>query len=319
MGQVRTTMPANDNKYYIRQARGGYSTCIQGKPTHAFLDVFNNCVGYVCGAFNEEEGYGYEKYHLNCNAENFIERAIASGLSVFKEPRVGDIMVWQKGTLSASDGAGHVAMCVYNDGHTVKYAQSGYGSSNPFWITTTTNSNGRYGLSSAYTYRGAIRPKRFVQDAPVQPSNPVKPGNVGKFNIGEKVIISGPLYTSSNASSPVGSVSGKVTTITRRNNGSAHPYNTEGDLGWMDEESIKAYSEPTPAPSQPTPSVPRAFAVGDRVRPTRLVDYNGTSLRAYDSFYTISELKGNRAVLTAPRNGKPVVWAAMRTEDLEHC
>lgn len=311
---IRTTRPGAGNKYYITRSAGGYSTCIVGKPTDAFCNVLSNCVGYACGAANEELDLGYEKYHLNCNAENFIERAIASGLSVYKTPQVGDIICWEgKGSL-----AGHVGIVIeVVNSNCIKVAQSGYGSSNPFYITTNYNNNGRWGLSSNYPFRGFIRILKN-KPAPSKPSNPVKPGNVSKFNIGQKVIINGPLYTSSNASNPVGSVSGKVTTITRRNDGSAHPYNTEGDLGWMDEESIKAYSEPTPAPSQPAPSTPRAFAVGDKVRPTRLVDYNGTNLRAYDGFYTISELKGNRAVLTAPRNGKQVVWAAMRTEDLEH-
>ena len=313
-------MPSNDNKYFIRKAKGGYSTCVQGKPTHSFLDVFNNCVGYANGAYNEQEGLGYEKYHLNCNAENFIERAIASGLSVVKNPVVGGIMVWQKGaTLSGSDGAGHVAMCTYTDGRTTKYIQSGYGSSTSLWSTTTTNSNGRYGLSSSYTYRGCIVPKTWRYDGtsnstPTQPSKPVTPGAVGKFNVGDKVVIDGPLYTSSNASTPVSTISNKVTEITRRNDGSAHPYNTTGDLGWMDESSITKYTEqasnPTPAPQPTEPE----FKVGDRVAPTRLVDYNGTHLRQYDDSYTISELKGNRAVLKA----RGQVWAAMRTEDLKH-
>lgn len=322
MGKVRTTMPSNDNKYYIRQANGGYSTCIQGKPTHPYLNVFSNCVGYACGAYNEQENLGYEKYHLNCNAENFIERAIASGLSVVKEPVVGGIMVWQLGTLSGSDGAGHVAICIYNDGKTVKYAQSGYGSSNPFYIITTTNANGRYGLSSGFTYRGCIAPKTWKYDGTSTPSTPsatIKPGAVGKFNIGDKVIINGPLYPSSNAGSPTGNASNKVTTITRRNDGSAHPYNTTGDLGWMDESSISKYNEPSPeVKPEPAPNVPETFKVGDKVKPIRLVDYNGKSLKQYDDVYTISELKGNRAVLTAPRNGKAVVWAAMRTEDITH-
>ena len=71
-----------------------------------------------------------------------------------------------------------------------------------------------------------------------------KPGPVGKFNIGDKVYIEGPLYTSSNASSPAGNTAKKLTNITRVNPGSAHPYNTTGDLGWMDESSITKYSEP---------------------------------------------------------------------------
>ena len=64
-----------------------------------------------------------------------------------------------------------------------------------------------------------------------------------KFKIGDKVIINGYLYKSSNATTPSGSVKNKVTKITRIANGSKHPYNTTGDLGWMDESSIKLYEE----------------------------------------------------------------------------
>lgn len=67
-----------------------------------------------------------------------------------------------------------------------------------------------------------------------------------KFKIGDKVIISGNLYVSSNAIKPVSTVKNKVTYITRIAAGSKHPYNTTGDLGWMDESSIELYKEPTP-------------------------------------------------------------------------
>lgn len=77
-----------------------------------------------------------------------------------------------------------------------------------------------------------------------------------KFAIGDKVIINGALYTSSNASTASGNVSNKVTNITRYNAGSAHPYNTTGDLGWMDESSIKKYAETTSG---------QKFAIGDKV------------------------------------------------------
>ena len=64
-----------------------------------------------------------------------------------------------------------------------------------------------------------------------------------KFKIGDKVIINGYLYKSSNAITPSGSVKNKVTNITRTANGSKHPYNTTGDLGWMDESSINLYED----------------------------------------------------------------------------
>lgn len=260
---IRTTRPEAGNKYYIRKASGGYSTCIQGKPTDKWCDVLSNCVGYACGAANEELGLGYEKYHLNCNAENFIERAIASGLSVYKTPQVGDIICWE----GAGSLAGHVGIVIkVVNNNCIKVAQSGWGSSNPFYITTNYNNNGRWGLSSNYPFRGFIR---ILPTSPApQPTPKPTPGPSDKFNIGDRVVINGPLYASSNATSPAGSVSNKTTNINRKNPGSAHPYNTTGDLGWMDENSIRKAEEPKPQPApQPTPQ-PIGLQVGDRVKIT---------------------------------------------------
>jgi len=169
---IRTSRPTSGNKYFITKSAGGYSTCIQGKPTDSQCNVLSNCVGYACSAFNEELGLGYEKYHLNCNAENFIERAIASGLSVVSKPCVGAIICWQKGaTLSGSDGAGHVAIVieVVND-NCIRTAESGYGSSNPFWISTRYNNNGRWGLNSDYKFRGFIVNPNYPYNSNPTPS-----------------------------------------------------------------------------------------------------------------------------------------------------
>ena len=252
---IRTTRPTEGNKYFIRKANGGYSTCIQGKPTDSQCNVLANCVGYACGAYNEELGLGYEKYHLNCNAENFIERAIASGLSVLSKPVVGSILCWEGiGSL-----AGHVAIVieVIND-NCIRTAESGYGSSRPFWITTRYNNNGRWGLNSNYRPRGFIVNPNY----PYNPAPKPAPTPSDKFNIGDKVVINGALYASSNAALPAGSISNKVTNITRKNPGSAHPYNTTGDLGWMNESDIRMYTEPTPAPAP----VDKTLHVGDKVK-----------------------------------------------------
>ena len=335
MKSPRTTRPTAGNKYYIRQANGGYSTCIQGKPTDSQCNVLSNCVGFSCGFYNEEHEFGYEKYHLNCNAENMIERAIASGLSVVKNPVVGGLLVWQKGsTLSGSDGAGHIAGCFWvNDPVNptqCKTAESGWGSSNPFWTTTRNKGNGNWGAGSGYTYRGCIAPVGYIPPSQITPNVPrdeykdqievlisdlrvrtgagtdksvlgfaskgfynfydkadangytwykiadgqwlasnegwtnvypgkPKPAPTYKYNVGDKVVINGALYVSSNAASPSGSVSNKVTTITRRADGAAHPYNTTGDLGWMNESDIKPY-EPAPTPT------PTELKVGDKVK-----------------------------------------------------
>lgn len=253
MGKVRTTKPGAGNKYFIRQANGGFSTCIKGKPTDKDCNVLANCVGYANGAYNEQENLGYEKYHLNCNAENFIERAIASGLSVVKEPVVGGIMVWQKGaTLKASDGAGHVAICIEKGSDYIRTAESGYGS-NAFWTSKRTNSNGRWGAGSGYKYRGCIAPKTWKPDTPAPTPTPTPSSH--KFNIGDKVIINGNLYLTANATKAASSVKNKVTTVTRYSAGAKHPYNTKGDLGWMNESDIKKYSSTSAAPAQKTYTV----------------------------------------------------------------
>ena len=302
---IRTTRPTSGNKYFITKGSGGYSTCIKGKPTDKQCDVLSNCVGYACGAFNEELSLNYEKYHLNCNAEKFIERAIASGLSVISKPVVGSIICWQKGnTLSGSDGAGHVAIVIeVIDSNTIRTAESGYGSSNSFWITTRKNNNGRWGLNSNYRLRGFIVNPNY----PYNPEPP-KPTPTYKFKIGDKVIINGKLYGDADGGNPGKTIRNKVTNITRIAEGKPYPYNTTGDLGWMSENSINPYTDPIPS---------KDFKVGDKVVPITLVNYNGTRLIQYDPYYYITEISGNRAVLSANRNGKYYVWAALNTNNIK--
>lgn len=155
--EMRTSKPKAGNKFYITKSKGGYSTCIQGSPTDANCNVLANCVGYACGRFNEI--IGSMKYpSLNCNAENFIERAKNTyGLQVVPYPTLGGIMVWQKGaTLGGGDGAGHVAIVERIDSKNQIYtSESGYGSS-AFWNSVRKNDNGRWGLGSGYTFRGCI-------------------------------------------------------------------------------------------------------------------------------------------------------------------
>lgn len=254
---IRTTRP-NGQKEYITKSAGGWSSCIQGKPTYGPANTLANCVGYACGRFNEVynliTGHTGNKYaSLNCNAENFIERAISLGLKIVSEPVVGGIMVWQKGaTLSGSDGAGHVAFVEKKNSATQVYtSESGWGSSSIFWNSTRNKGNGNWGAGSGYKYRGCIVNPAVGEDP--TPGPQPTPGGDSKFKIGDEVIINGPLYVSSTASSPAGYVTNKKTKITRVAKGTSNPYNTAGDLGWMREESITAIT-PTP---QPTPTTER--------------------------------------------------------------
>lgn len=152
---MRTTKPSG-NKFYITKSRGGYSTCIQGYPVDSKANVLANCVGYACGRFNEI--IGSMKYpSLNCNAENFIERARSLGLSISSTPTLGGIMVWQKGnTLSGNDGAGHVAIVErINNSNSIYTSESAYNGAY-FFNATKTNSNGRWGMTRGYKFRGCI-------------------------------------------------------------------------------------------------------------------------------------------------------------------
>lgn len=79
--------------------------------------------------------------------------------------------------------------------------------------------------------------------------NPAPTPSKGKFEIGANVVINGNLYFSSDATKPSGSVKNKTTKITRYKSGAKHPYNTTGDLGWMDESDIKLESNTSSAPA----------------------------------------------------------------------
>ena len=149
--QMRTSKPGAGNKFFITRSKGGYSTCIQGSPTDSNCNVLANCVGYACGRFNEI--IGSMKYpSLNCNAENFIERAISLGLQVVQKPTLGGIMVFGgNGSL-----AGHVAIVERIDSANQIYtSESGYGTT-AFWNQIRTNNNGKWGIGANYTYRGCI-------------------------------------------------------------------------------------------------------------------------------------------------------------------
>ena len=71
---------------------------------------------------------------------------------------------------------------------------------------------------------------------------------------------------------------------------------------------VKFVNDPVP----PTPT--GDFKVGDNVTLSNWVDYNGTPLKKTRDYYTISEIRGNRAVLKAGNT----VYAAVNTANLVH-
>ena len=160
--KVRTKLPDYGNKLYNTKDVGGYSECIKGKPTHKGLNVLANCVGYACSRFNEIyddiTGFVGMKYpKLNCNAENFIERAKNLNLKVVNYPTLGGIMVWLKcETLSDKDGAGHVAIVERIDGKDKIFTSESNYNGTVFYNAIRNNSNKRWGLSEKYVFRGCI-------------------------------------------------------------------------------------------------------------------------------------------------------------------
>lgn len=295
---MRTTRPAN-NKNFITRGSGGWNTCIKGNPRYQYADALANCVGYASGRFNEiiniaRETTGCTYTTLNCNAVGFKERAEAAGLKTGFTPRRGAIMCWGK-----EGAAGHVAIVErVNNSNSVYTSESGWGSSAIFWNSTRSNNNGRWGIGAGYYFRCFIYLPDDVQKAidAEEPTPTPQPTPSDKFNIGDKVVVNGPLYVSSTASSPAGHVSNKVTNITRKNPGSAHPYNTTGDLGWMDESSIKKYEEPTPAP---TPAPSTELNVGDAVE--IIGTGNGSAYGGSNTAYGI----GWKRQILKIWNGKP--------------
>ena len=295
---MRTTRPAN-NKNFITRGSGGWNTCIKGNPRYQYADALANCVGYASGRFNEiiniaRETTGCTYTTLNCNAVGFKERAEAAGLKTGSTPRRGAIMCWGK-----EGAAGHVAIVErVNNSNSVYTSESGWGSSAIFWNSTRSNNNGRWGIGAGYYFRCFIYLPDDVQKAidAEEPTPTPQPTPSDKFNIGDKVVINGPLYVSSTASSPAGHVSNKVTNITRKNPGSAHSYNTTGDLGWMDESSIKKYEEPTPAP---TPAPSTELNVGDAVE--IIGTGNGSAYGGSNTAYGI----GWKRQILKIWNGKP--------------
>lgn len=155
---MRTSKPKN-NKNFITTGMGGWNTCVKGNPCQSGASALANCVGYASGRFNEIINEARDTSictykTLNCNAENFVEKATAAGLKTGSTPKLGAIMCWQKGaTLKSSDGAGHVAIVERVDSNNQVYtSESGYNST-PFWNQTRKNNNGRWGMASSYSFR----------------------------------------------------------------------------------------------------------------------------------------------------------------------
>lgn len=151
----------------------------------------------------------------------------------------------------------HFHMCVSTCSFDKLYNQGWIKNSNGSWVTAPNaiKPEEAFFVDKDFTTiknAGGLKFKTTEVEPEPTPVPPT-PTPTYKFSIGEKVIINGNLYGSSNADKAIGKVNNKTTKITRIAKGAKHPYNTTGDLGWMDESSIKKYEDDT-------------LKVGDKVR-----------------------------------------------------
>ena len=144
-------------------------------------------------------------------------------------------------------------------------------------------------LDTNYAYLDEFPNPNSSTETPTPAPEPSTPVTTQKFNIGDRVVINGNLYTSSNAKSPAGSVSNKTTNITRYAAGAAHPYNTTGDLGWMNESDIRLAGNETPV----------AIVKGCKVKFTGTKSYSGIKLASWtkNSIFDVIEVSGDRVVI----------------------
>lgn len=146
----RLTCPASGNPYYTKTNYGGVNECILGSPQAWAGSALSNCVGYAWG--RAYELLDSRPKLSRANAEDWW--GYNDGYKRGQTPRLGAIACWRKGQAGYSaDGAGHVAVVEEINGSTFKISQSGYGSSNPFWLTTYQTGSESHG---AYTFQGFI-------------------------------------------------------------------------------------------------------------------------------------------------------------------
>lgn len=155
--KIRTSKPAAWMAVYNNYNAGGWSWCINGRPTDPVSNVLANCVGYACGRFheiyNELTGYNGMKFpQLCCNAEDFWTVAANLGLKRGLTPKPGAIMVWE----GLGDLAGHVAIVERVDSESQVYtSESGYDSP-AFWNATRYKGDGNWGAGGSYRFLGFI-------------------------------------------------------------------------------------------------------------------------------------------------------------------
>lgn len=209
---------------------------------NASYDTFGfDCVNLIkgilwgwCGDVNAR--YGGAEYASNgcpdTNANGMFWDYCRDQSNDFSNIIPGEF-VWMEGHIGVYIGDGYVVECtpIWNDGVQITYLGN-WGGSRPGYSTRTWTSHGKSNL--------------IDYDNP----QPTPPMPTPKYNVGQKVIINGQLFGTSDGGNPGKIVHDVETEITRVNPGHVYPYNTTGDLGWVAEASLTPINEPTPEPTK---------------------------------------------------------------------
>lgn len=159
----RLTQPASNNKYYMHYTKGGYNTAtlVNGS------SILPNCVGYCVGRWMEI--LGITTFDLGTNlriAEEwypYVNKKYKKGST----PKLGAVIVWQKGKIGKADGCGHVATVEkINADKSIVVSESGKTATGGYIFKTETI---KYPYKrSGYTLEGFIYlPEEFVAEEPM--------------------------------------------------------------------------------------------------------------------------------------------------------
>lgn len=193
-----------------------------------------DCIGMIkCFIWKDYSSSNARYYGKTCpdwNCEQFFNNVKVKG-KISTIPEIPGIIVYMPGHVGVYMGNGVVieATAAWN-----AKVQKSYFKGNHSGLKKRTS----------WTHWFKMDQLSYDEPKPETPKEEVKveekPSTSLKFKVGDSVVVNGSLYKSSNAVSPVGSVKNRSTKITRVAIGAKHPYNTTGDLGWMDEASVKA-------------------------------------------------------------------------------
>ena len=235
LGCFGAPMNASNKDRYINHSNAYNKSSARAKKIKAATsDTFGfDCVNTLKGIFwgwngDKNKVYGGAHYPSknhpsevpDVNANTMFSKYCTGKSTNFKNIEVGEF-VWMEGHIGVYIGSGLAVECtpIWKDG---------------VQITAV----GNIGKKSGYNTRTWTKHGKSVfLDYTKKPEPTPTPS--AELKIGDKVTISGYLYKTANAASPSGKVTSKNTKITRYSKGSKHPYNTTGDLGWMDRKDIK--------------------------------------------------------------------------------